>query len=158
MSPTPLSCALCESWLTSTGVESGYPRLMRIRYSWRGHFTNADLNALRAEAFDHGVFADDWEKQVHQHSLGWVCAYDGVALVGFVNIAWDGGVHAFVLDTIVARSHRRQGIGAGLVRIAADEAGQSGCEWLHVDFDPEHRSFYLEACGFTAADAGLIEL
>lgn len=125
---------------------------------WRGYITNAALNALHAEAFEHEPFDEDWEKQLDRHSLGWVCAYAGDQLVGFVNVAWDGAVHAFVLDTIVAGSHRRTGIGSRLVALAAEEAKRAGCEWLHVDFDPEHRSFYLEACGFTPAEAGLIEL
>lgn len=38
---------------------------------------------------------------MNRHSLGWVCArFDG-ALVGFVNVAWDGAAHAFILDTVV---------------------------------------------------------
>jgi hypothetical protein len=52
------------------------------------------------------------------HSLGWVVARDGAELVGFVNVAWDGGVHAFVLDTIVASSAVRSGIGTRLVDAA----------------------------------------
>jgi len=72
-----------------------------IDYSWRGSFTNAELNALHAEGFDHKVLDDDWVAQVSQHSLGWVCARDSEGLAGFVNVPWDGGVHAFVLDTLV---------------------------------------------------------
>ncbi len=131
---------------------------MSIRYAWRGYFTNQAMNALHADGFGHDPFEDDWETQVDRHSLGWVCAYEGDTLVGFVNVAWDGAVHAFILDTIVSSEHRRRGIGGRLVAIAAEEARKAGCEWLHVDFDPEHRKFYLEACGFRATDAGLIEL
>ena len=131
---------------------------MQIRYVWRGYVTNAALNALHADGFDHDPYDDDWEAQLDRHSLGWVCAYDGEHLVGFVNVAWDGGVHAFILDTLVAKSHQRQGIGTRLVELAAAGARDTGCEWLHVDFDPEHRQFYLEACGFSAAEAGLIQL
>jgi len=131
---------------------------MGIRYAWRGYFTNEALNELHADAFEHEPFADDWEKQLDRYSLGWVCAYAGNNLIGFVNVAWDGGVHAFILDTIVARAQQRRGIGARLIRIAAQQAGDAGCEWLHVDFDPEHRTFYLEVCGFTETEAGLIEL
>ena len=32
-------------------------------------------------------------------------------LVGFANVAWDGGVHAFVLDTLVQGDARHEGIG-----------------------------------------------
>ena len=37
-------------------------------------------------------------------------------------------------------------------------ARAAGCEWLHVDFDPELAPFYLGACGFERTDAGLIHL
>ena len=82
----------------------------------------------------------------------------GERLVGFVNVAWDGGVHAFVLDTLTAQDLRRQGIGRRLIEVARDEARGAGCEWLHVDFDEELSRFYFEACGFKSTPAGLIEL
>lgn len=100
----------------------------------------------------------DWKTQVQAHSLGWVTARDAGELVGFVNVPWDGGTHAFLLDTIVSAREERQGIGTELVAIAAAEARAAGCEWLHVDFDDELRPFYLNACGFRAAAAGLMSL
>lgn len=131
---------------------------MTITYEWRGGFDNHEVNFLHAEAFEHRVLADDWQAQVRRHSLGWVCARDADRLVGFVNVAWDGGVHAFVLDTMVAADARRRGVGHTLVGIAVREARAAGCEWLHVDFDPHLRSFYFAACGFTPTDAGVIRL
>jgi hypothetical protein len=44
------------------------------------------------------------------------------------------------------------------VATARDGALAAGCEWLHVDFDDNLRSFYIEACGFTPATAGLMAL
>lgn len=131
---------------------------MTITYEWRGGFDNADVNALHAEAFEHAVLPIDWLAQVRRHSLGWVCARRGGALVGFVNVAWDGGVHAFVLDTMVVRDLRRAGVGTKLVAVAAREARAAHCEWLHVDFDEQLRGFYFDACGFRPTDAGLIAL
>ena len=133
---------------------------VEVEYDWRGSFDNAEVNALHAEAFGHPVFDDDWHTQVHRHSLGWVCARrEGGVLVGFVNVAWDGGVHAFILDTVVARDARREGIGRGLVASAIAGTRATGpCEWLHVDFEEELRPFYFDACGFTPTDAGLIAL
>ena len=87
-----------------------------------------------------------------------MCAYAGRRLVGFVNVAWDGGVHAFVVDTLVAADARRQGIGTGLIEVATREARAAGCEWLHVDFEGDLRGFYFEACGFAPTPAGLIAL
>ncbi len=131
---------------------------MSIRYEWRGTFTNAELNVLHAEGFDHRVLDDDWVAQVERHSLGWVTARDGDQLVGFVNVAWDGAIHAFILDTLVAATHRRHGIATELVGMATDHARSAGCEWLHVDFDDELREFYFGVCGFTPTNAGLIQL
>jgi GNAT superfamily N-acetyltransferase len=131
---------------------------MAISYEWRGAFGNDEVNALHAEGFGHPVLDDDWWGQVQGHSLGWVCARDAGGLVGFVNVVWDGGVHAFVLDTLVAGHARRRGIGAQLVHVAVEESRNAGCEWLHVDFEDDLRAFYFEACGFVPTNAGLIAL
>jgi GNAT superfamily N-acetyltransferase len=129
-----------------------------ISYLWRGAVGNAELNALHAEGFGHRVLDDDWEAQLAGHSLGWVCARDGGELVGFVNVAWDGGVHAFILDTLVAAAARWRGIGTRMVEIAAEHARAARCEWLHVDFEEHLRPFYVDGCGFRPAQAGLIAL
>ena len=129
-----------------------------VNLTWRDAFSNDELNRLHAECFDHPVLADDWWRQVNRHSLGWVVQRSGDTLVGFVNVAWDGGVHAFLLDTMVAASFRRRGLAAQLVAEAARGAREAGCEWLHVDFEPELRAFYFDACGFRPTDAGLIAL
>jgi GNAT superfamily N-acetyltransferase len=129
-----------------------------ITYEWRGRFGNATVNALHAEGFGHRVLQDDWWAQVNRHSLGWVCAWEGHDLVGFVNVAWDGAVHAFILDTLVTASVQRRGVGGRLVALAAEQARGAGCEWLHVDFEDGLAPFYLGACGFTRTNAGLIAL
>jgi GNAT superfamily N-acetyltransferase len=129
-----------------------------VVYEWRGAFDNVEVNALHAEAFGHRVLDDDWHRQVDEHSVGWVSARRGGRLVGFVNVAWDGGVHAFILDTIVAADARHEGIGKALVEAAVIGAKQAGCEWLHVDFDDHLRPFYFDACGFEPTNAGLIRL
>ena len=129
-----------------------------VGYDWRGSFTNEEVNSLHAEAFDHPSFEDDWAGQLDRFSLGWVTARDDRGLVGFVNIIWDGLVHAFVEDTIVAARARRHGIGATLIAVAREHAATAGCEWLHVDFDDHLKPFYFDACGFTPTNAGLIKL
>ncbi|SKB54099.1 Acetyltransferase (GNAT) family protein [Rhizorhabdus histidinilytica] len=59
---------------------------------------------------------------------------------------------------MVAAAFRRQGMAKALIDEAVAQAKHTGCEWLHVDFDPHLRPFYLDACGFTPTDAGLIAL
>ena len=132
---------------------------MTINYAWRGEFTNAEVEPLHAAGFDRPAnAANDWWTPVNRYSLGWVCAREDGRLVGFVNVAWDGGVHAFILDTVVAAAVGRRGVGTRLVAVATENARAAGCEWLHVDFEPHLRSFYFDACGFRPTDAGLIQL
>lgn len=90
-------------------------------------------------------------------SLAHVGAYDGAKLVGFVNVAWDGGIHAFILDTCVDPDFRRQGVASRLVARAAEVARARGAHWLHVDFEPHLESFYRQ-CGFGPTAAGLMRL
>lgn len=90
-------------------------------------------------------------------SLVHLCAYAGDVLVGFVNVAWDGGVHAFLLDPTVHPDHRRTGLGTRLVRRAAELAAERGASWLHVDFEPHLAAFY-HGCGFRPTEAGLMRL
>ena len=131
---------------------------MDVAYLWRGDFTNDEVNVLHAEGFGHALLEDDWKAQVERHSLGWVCARDGDELVGFVNVPWDGGTHAFILDTLVEARARRRGIGTQMVALAAQEARAAGCEWLHADFGDELGPFYFDSCGFVSTPAGVIVL
>ncbi len=126
-----------------------------ISYQISPVVTNNELNAL---------FANAWEKHltwdflsVLKYSLLFVCAYHGTRLVGFVNVAWDGSQHAFILDTTVDKEFHRHGIGTQLVKHAAESAKERGVEWLHVDYEPHLQSFY-EGCGFRHTPAGLINL
>lgn len=134
---------------------------MTTFYSWRGAFTNEEVNALHAEAFQTRVYAEaewDWVRLTSQHSLGWVVARQGGELVGFVNVLWDGLVHAWLQDTMVAGQSRGEGIGTELVARAVQAAKVAGCEYLHVDFDERLAPFYVGACGFSPTSAGLIAL
>ncbi len=117
--------------------------------------SNLDLNALRHSAWAQ-VDDIDWGP-ILRHSLGWVGATVNDQLVGFVNVAWDGGAHAFLLDTTVHADYQRQGLGRALVVEAAAMARSRGVVWLHVDFEDELGRFY-QACGFRPTSAGLLDL
>ena len=133
----------------------------QVSVVWRGAFTNAEVNALHAEAFETRVFDEaewNWRDLTERHSLGWVTARNGEILVGFANVLWDGLVHAWIQDVMVARMARHRGIGVALVEATRDGAREAGCEFLHVDFDDHLRDFYLVACGFKPTNGGLIDL
>jgi ribosomal protein S18 acetylase RimI-like enzyme len=82
-----------------------------------------------------------------------VTARDDDEVVGFVDVAWDGGVHFFMLDTTVGPSRQRRGIGSELVRRAIEACRGHG-EWIHVDSDDELMDRLYFANGFQPANAG----
>ncbi|MGH3145614.1 MAG: GNAT family N-acetyltransferase, partial [Rubrobacter sp.] len=74
---------------------------------------SAELNDLFTAAWEQH---ERWDfAPILRRSLLYVCAYRNGSLVGFVNVAWDGGVHGFLLDTTVRPDLWRCGIGSRLV-------------------------------------------
>ena len=126
-----------------------------IQYTERPTLDSAELNAL---------FAASWPKHrerdfapVHARSLTYIAAFAASRLVGYVNVATDGGLHAFLLDPTVHPAFRHRGIGLELVRRATAAARSARADWLHVDYDPALAPFYA-AAGFRPSAAGLIRL
>ncbi len=114
-------------------------------FSTNPSLTNDALNALFAAAWLEHTVRDF--NPVLSRSLAVVGAYHQDRLIGFVNLAWDGGYHAFILDTTVHPEFRR---------VVAAAQGH-GVEWVHVDFEPHLQGFY-DGCGFASTAAGLLRL
>ncbi|MCA0454361.1 MAG: GNAT family N-acetyltransferase [Chloroflexi bacterium] len=129
--------------------------MVDITYHLNPTVTHADMNTLFAAAWEGHTDTDF--TPVLSRSLAYIGAYDGAVLVGFVNVAWDGGVHAFLLDTTVHSAYQRRGIGVRLVQEAAAAAKARGIDWLHVDYEPHLDTFYRQ-CGFEPTLAGLMKL
>jgi ribosomal protein S18 acetylase RimI-like enzyme len=126
-----------------------------IRIIEKPNLSDAELNDL---------FSASWAAhtrrafgQILQRSLTYFGAYQDFQLVGFVNVAWDGGDHAFLLDPTVLPAHRRRGVGLALVAAAIKASAGGGAQWLHVDHDAVLDGFYRRA-GFRPTHAGLIRL
>ncbi|MBX4977304.1 GNAT family N-acetyltransferase [Rhizobium lentis] len=117
--------------------------------------SNEELAVLWASGWD-TTRPPDFAR-ILPRSLAHIGAYHEGRLIGFVNVAWDGGIHAFILDTCVHHHMRRQGIGTALVQEAVRVARERGAEWLHVDFETNLAGFY-RACGFCSTEGGLIRL
>jgi GNAT superfamily N-acetyltransferase len=128
---------------------------VHIQYRVNPPVTNDELNELFAASWQNHSWRDF--APVLRQSLAYVGAYVSERLIGFVNIAWDGGSHAFILDTTVQPDLRRQGVGQNLVKHAATAAQERGVEWLHVDYEPHLREFYRQ-CGFQHTEAGIRRL
>ena len=69
---------------------------LRVNFS----VDDVSLSRLHAVAFGHAPGeVSPWASRLERHSLSWVGAFDQESLVGFVHACWDGGLHAFLLDT-----------------------------------------------------------
>ncbi len=126
-----------------------------IEFAVRPAISDDALNTLFALAWPahtRRTFA-----HVLSHSLSFVVAFHAQQVVGFVNVAWDGGAHAFILDPTVHPQYQRRGIGSALVRHAVAAATENGVEWVHVDFEPHLAAFY-SALGFRSSHAGVLRV
>lgn len=102
-----------------------------LDYSWRGAITDGEM--IEFVNFHGGRPEARWWVRIGPHSLGWVTAPTSEGqLVGFVNVAWDGGDHAFLIDANTRGDWQRRGVGTEVVRRAAQHAkaaGSSGSTW-----------------------------
>ena len=124
----------------------------------RGMFDADHASGPLADGLNQTTAVQPWTQRLHRHSLTWVGAFDADTLIGFVHPCWDGGCHAFVLDTCVDPGYQRRGIWRALVQSLADNVATAGCQWLQVDFEPHLTSFYRHARAFPATEAGLLHL
>jgi len=94
---------------------------MDIDYQWRGDLSDEELYSL---TLSYGGRASvGWWDMIRPHSFGWIAARrSDASLVGFVNVAWDGCDHAFLLDPKVHPDDQHAGVGTELVRRAAARA------------------------------------
>jgi GNAT superfamily N-acetyltransferase len=129
---------------------------LAIEYRVNPRIANAELDRLYGVSWPNHRAPYDFRPEL-ERALAYVCAYDGDELIGFVRLAWDGSVHAFLLEPTVRPDHRRRGIGRALVERVVAVARERGMEWVHVDYEPHLAEFY-RACGFRPTDAGLIHL
>ena len=77
-------------------------------------------------------WGSDWQGPLPDWriSLAHLGAYEGDRLVGYLNIATDGGGHAFLLDPTVHPDVRRKGLGTQLVSARSpsrENAAAAGC-------------------------------
>ncbi len=126
-----------------------------MRYEVNPSFIPGQLEELFRAAWPDGDKGDCG--RVLRHSLADVAAFDDERMVGFINVTWDGGAHAFLVDTTVHPDYRRHSIGTSLVQRATEGARAAGCSWLHADWEETYATFY-ERCGFSRTNAGLIRL
>jgi GNAT superfamily N-acetyltransferase len=129
---------------------------LMVRYQRNPMLDNRQLNELSAASWDAPGESDFGP--VLKRSLGYIGAFDGDLLIAFVNIAWDGREHAFLLDTMVRPEFQRQGVGTELVTQAISLCREAGITWVHVDFEPHLSAFYLTACRFRPSAAGVMKL
>ena len=126
-----------------------------VQYKISEPVSDLDLNELFAASWTNHHVVEF--QTVLRSSMAYVCAYQGEKLIGYINAAWDGRTHAFILDTTVHPDHRRGGIGKALVVHALEQARIRGVAWVHVDYESHLREFYAQ-CGFRPSEAGVLNV
>ena len=129
---------------------------MAVDYRVNPKVTNDELDRLYVVSWPDHHPPHDWGPEL-ERLLVFVGAYDGDELIGSVKLAWDGDIHAFLLEPTVRPDYRRRGIGRSLVEHAVSFARERGIVWVHVDFERELGAFY-RACGFEPTDAAIMKL
>lgn len=89
----------------------------KLKYLVNPAISNDKLNELFVQSW-HAHTDMDFES-IHLHSLACVVSYNNDEPIGYINIAWDGYIHAFLLNTTVHPDWRLKGIGQALVQKAA---------------------------------------
>jgi GNAT superfamily N-acetyltransferase len=114
-----------------------------VEYRMKPPLTEEQLEPLFREGF---VESDvQGYARVLERSLTWVGAFHNGELIGFVNLAWDGKEHAFLLDAVVRERVRNRGVGIQMVRRAIAAAREAGVRWVHVDYEPHLDGFWARA-------------
>ncbi|AYJ51517.1 GNAT family N-acetyltransferase [Rhodococcus sp. P1Y] len=131
---------------------------MTIDFQIRFPVVDTELSRLHHDAFGGRYECAPWRSRLERHSKSWVGAFSDGQLCGFVHAVWDGGAHAFLLDTAVAPRFQHQGVGTSLVSRIVSDLQTTDVEWLHVDYEAHLADFYSVACGFGPTTAGLLRL
>jgi GNAT superfamily N-acetyltransferase len=83
-----------------------------------------------------------------------VCAEPGGQLVGFARVLTDRVFKALILDLIVARAHRRTGLGRRLIQHVLDHPMLAQVGHIELYCRPDLIHFY-EKWGFTTSMSGI---
>ena len=96
----------------------------------RADVNDRALSRLHAQGFDVPLQPTPWRHRLERYSLTWITAHDEEddRLVGFINVAWDGGVHAFLLDVVVDPEQQHAGLGTAL-STKLPLLSARGCMW-----------------------------
>lgn len=99
-----------------------------ISFGFNQPLANDDLNSLFASTWGYSSLQPrryDFQPML-ERSMAYACAHSSGRLVGFVNLAWDGGVHTFISAAVVHPDFQKRGIGSQLVRQVVDVARKRG--------------------------------
>ncbi len=115
--------------------------------------TSLEINALMHVCWDAHEECD--YQNILVKSLSYATVRDGDTLIGFCNLAWDGGRHATIFDLNVHPDFRKQGLALKMLEMLKGVAKSNNVKFLHVDCSPHLEPLYKKA-GFEMISAGLI--
>ena len=86
------------------------------------------------------------------HSLAVYTAWEGEALVGLLRAVGDGETILYIQDLLVSSSHRRRGIGRGLLERVTADYSQVRQKVLLTDAADRRALDFYRACGWRGAE------
>lgn len=97
-------------------------------------------------------------EQVLERSFAWVTAHRDGRLLGFANVAWDGGSNYFLLDLTIDPSCADQDeIFKDMIEAAVDRCRKEGGS-LRIDAPDELLKSFFQPMGFKPVSAGVMNL
>lgn len=127
-----------------------------LQYKTHSPLTNDDLNGLFGRVGNKTMSVDF--SRILDQSLTWIAGYDGDVLMAWINVAWDGFVHAFLVDRI-AMDDEDGAVRSELVRqaIAAIRRDHPTVFKIHADCRPDEIPWLVEL-GFQQLPGGIVVL
>lgn len=122
-----------------------------------GDVTSAEINDLMDLVMP-GRKHDDFTETL-KRSLGYVVVRDETGtLIGYCNLAWDGGRHATIFDLNVHPDHRNQNFVFPMLQKLVDVAKNTpDLRYLHADFN-KFRTKIAEKYGFEIIHGAIMYL
>lgn len=127
-----------------------------LEYRTRPALTNEDLNGLFGRAYNK-TMSVDFQRILNQ-SLTWVAGYDEHGLRAWINVAWDGFVHAFLVDRTAA-DDSDGAIRSELVRVAIEAIRRDHPTVLKIHTDcRSDETLWLGGLGLQELPGGIVVL
>ena len=98
----------------------------------------------------------DWYEKSLKNSYFYICCFDDIELIGFLDVVSNGVTDSYIQDVIVYPEYQGQGIGTRMMEMAIKKLKENKIYAISVLFDEKLTKFYKKF-GFHIMMAGQME-